>query len=68
MVPIFCANVCKWKNETCETIPGIEVGGIRRMMVVVSSIIIYCKNFCKYQNVPQYSNNKKSNECLNYHY
>jgi hypothetical protein len=26
MVQILCTHVCKWKNETVESIPGIEGG------------------------------------------
>jgi hypothetical protein len=24
MVEIVCSHVCKWKNETSETFPGVE--------------------------------------------
>jgi hypothetical protein len=25
-VQILCTHVCKWKNDTCKTIPGIGIG------------------------------------------
>jgi hypothetical protein len=53
-VQILCTQVCRWKNDTCWTIPGM--GGWRRRMVkeINSSMIhlLYCKNFCKCHNVP----------------
>jgi hypothetical protein len=38
------------KMRPVETIPGM--GGGWRMMKGVSSIMIYCKNFCKCYNIP----------------
>jgi hypothetical protein len=43
------------KIRHVETIPGMGGGGIRRMMEGVNSTmiyLIYCKNFCKSQNIP----------------
>jgi hypothetical protein len=40
------------KMRPVETIPGIERGGIKRMMEGMNSTMIYCKNFCKCHNVP----------------
>jgi hypothetical protein len=33
-----------------------------RMMERVNSTTIYCKNFCKCHNVPQYNNNNNDNK------
>jgi hypothetical protein len=44
--------------RSVETIPGMRAGRIKRMMEVVNSSMIYCKNFCKCHNVPQHSNKK----------
>jgi hypothetical protein len=44
------------KMRPVETIPGMAGGGIRRMMEVVNSTMIHCKNFNKCHNtspVPQ---------------
>jgi hypothetical protein len=41
MIPILCTHVCKWKNETCENIPGMEGGGIKKNDGDVNSSIIY---------------------------
>jgi hypothetical protein len=35
-----------------QTIPGMGVGGYRKMMEGANSSMIYCKNFCKCHNVP----------------
>jgi hypothetical protein len=35
-----------------EAILGMEGGRERRMMEGVNSTMIYCKNFCKFHNVP----------------
>jgi hypothetical protein len=47
------------KIRPVETIPGMWGGRIKENDGVVNSSRIYCKNFCKYHNVPQH-NNKKS--------
>jgi uncharacterized protein YhbP (UPF0306 family) len=44
------------KMRIVETIPGVGGRGKKRMMEGVNSTMIYfiyCKNFCKYHNVPQ---------------
>jgi hypothetical protein len=33
--------------------------GIKRMMEGVNSTMIYCKTFCKCNNIPKQNNNKK---------
>jgi hypothetical protein len=42
-----------------ETIPGAGKGVQKGMLEGVNRTIIYCKNVCKYHNVPQGSNNGK---------
>jgi hypothetical protein len=46
----------KWKNETCETIPGMRGGEIKENDVCVGGVMIstmlYSKNFYKCYNVP----------------
>jgi hypothetical protein len=45
--------------------------GYRKMMEGVNPTMIYCKNFCKYQNVSKYNNLKKifsvPLKCLSYY-
>jgi hypothetical protein len=40
------------KMRPVETIPGMERGRIKENDAGVNSVMIYCKNFCKYHNVP----------------
>jgi hypothetical protein len=44
------------KMRSVETIPGMG-GRIKGMMERVNSNMIYCNNFGKCHNVPQYNNN-----------
>jgi hypothetical protein len=54
-VQMLCTHVCKWKNDTVETVPGMGEGWWKRMVEGVNSSMIcfiYYKNFCKCHNVP----------------
>jgi hypothetical protein len=47
------------KMRPVETVPGMGEGGIKENDGIkegVNSTKIYCKNFCKCHNVPQYDN------------
>jgi hypothetical protein len=56
---VYCVyTYVNGKMRSVETIPGMRAGRIKRMMEVVNSSMIYCKNFCKCHNVPQHSNKK----------
>jgi hypothetical protein len=50
------------KVRPVETIPGMEVGGIKENDGEVNSSIIYCKNFCKCHNVSPVQQLKKKKE------
>jgi hypothetical protein len=54
MVKILCTHVCKLKNEICRNYSRNGGGGKKRMMKVMNSTLIYCKNICKYHDVLLY--------------
>jgi hypothetical protein len=57
------------KMRPVETLPGKEGGGIKEndSYLMNSSMIyfMYCKNFCKCQNVPQYNKKEKNSKNKN---
>jgi hypothetical protein len=55
------------KMRLVETIPGMRGGGIKENDGWMNSTMIYCMNFCKCHNVPQYIlyEKKNSNKGLN---
>jgi hypothetical protein len=63
IMQILCTHVCEWKNDTCETVPGMGEEGDKGewWRGVNSSMIyfIYCRNFCKCHNVLPPSTRKK---------
>jgi hypothetical protein len=51
MLQILCTHVCKWKNETTETIPGMGGGEVKENDGWVNLTMIYYKNYYKCHNV-----------------
>jgi hypothetical protein len=55
-------HICKCKNNTCWTVPGIKGGGVKRAVEAVNLSMIcltHCKNLCKCYNVLPPSTIKK---------
>jgi hypothetical protein len=51
------------KLRPVETFPEMGGGGIKETDGGVNSTTIYCKNFCKCHNVPQYIKKKRKKFC-----
>jgi hypothetical protein len=58
VVEILHTHIWNWKNETCWNCSRNGVGGIKKNDDGVNLTMIYCKNFGKCHNYPQYNNNK----------